>query len=88
MNVDIALGMSLGKRRVQNVHLIELLCAAGAIFEHCTHSSIAVDIGVFTLNIAVLGGGEGQILIDLHNLSVHLTDSGSVCAVKDVRLCG
>ena len=87
MNMDIALGMSLSKCRVKDIHLIEFLSAAGAVFKHGTHSGITIDIGVFTLNIAVLGRGESQILIDLHDLCVHLTHSGSVCAVKDVCLC-
>ena len=71
--MDIALLVSLGNSRVDNVHLVKLLCALRAIFIHSSHCCVAVDIGVFTLDIAVLCRFEGKIFIYLHQLCVHLT---------------
>ena len=86
VDVDIALGVSLGVYRVEDVHLIEFLCAHRAVLEHGAHSGIAVDVGVLALEVAVLCGLEGKILIDLHKAGVHLSGTGPGGAVKDVSL--
>ena len=54
MNVDIALAVSLCVLRVENIHLIILLGGNASVLEHCTHCSIAVDICILALDIAVL----------------------------------
>ena len=86
--VDIAVDVRLGVLRVEHVHLVELLGTFAAVFQHGTHCGVAVDVGVFALDVAVRRGHEGQILVYLHQGGVHLARPGAVCAVQYVSLGG
>ena len=87
VDMDIAVDVRMRVPRVEDVHLVELLCTLAAVFQHGSHCGVAVDIGVFALDIAVGSGFERQILIYLHQGGVHLACPGAVCAVEDIRLC-
>ena len=86
--VDIAVDVRLGVLRVEHVHLVELLGTFAAVFQHSPHCGVAVDVGVFALDVAVRRGHEGQILVYLHQGGVHLACPGAVCAVQYVSLGG
>ena len=86
VDMDIAAGMSFRMLRIEDKHGIELLCALRAILEHCTHCRVAVDVCVFTLDVAVDGIGECEVLVHLHKTSVHLSALCAFCAVKDIFL--
>ena len=86
VDVDIALGVRLRDFRRNHVFVVEALRTLRAVFEHCAHRGIGVDVRVLALDIGVLGGLEGEILIDLHKLVVHLAQALMLCAVEDVRL--
>ena len=64
--VDIAVDVRLGVLRVEHVHLVELLGTFAAVFQHSPHCGVAVDVGVFALDVAVRRRHEGQILVYLH----------------------
>ena len=68
------------------IHLIKLLRALGTILQHGAHGGVAVDVGVFTLDIVVLGGLERQILVYFHQTGIHFAVTGAVGAVKDIFL--
>ena len=68
----ITFTVSLCHILVKYVHLIELLGTLRTVLEHGTHSGITVDIGILTLDIALLCGFECKILIDLHQLGIQL----------------
>ena len=61
--MDITLTMRLGVLGVEDIHLIEFLSALGTVLEHGAHRSVAVDVGVLTLDVIVLRGLEGQVLV-------------------------
>ena len=82
--MNIALAVRLGMRGVEDEHFIELLGALRAILEHGAHGGVAVDIGVFALDVVLERGLEGQILINLHQPGVHLAHTGALVAVEDV----
>ena len=84
--MDIPFPVGLGMGGVQDIHLIKLLRALGTILQHGAHGGIAVNIGVFTLNIVVLGGLERQILVYFHQTGIHFAVTGAVGAVKDIFL--
>ncbi len=86
--MDVALAVRLGELGVEDIHLVEFLRALGAVLEHGAHRGIAVDVGVLTFDVVILRGLEGQILIDLHQLGVHLADSGTLRAIEDELLRG
>ena len=88
VDMDIALAVRLRELGVEDVHLIEFLRALGAVLEHGAHRGVAVDIGVLTLDVVILGGFEGQVFVDLHQLGVHFTDSGTLRAIEDELLRG
>lgn len=69
---------------VQHKHLIKSLGALRAIFEHGAHGGVAVDIGVFPLDVVFGSAFEGQVLIHLHQGGVHLPHTGALCAVEDI----
>ena len=66
--------------------MIELLSTLGAVLEHCAHCGVAVDVCVLALNVVVLGSLEGEVLVNLHKLGVHISYSCALCAVEDELL--
>ena len=88
VDVDIPIYVGFGIRRVEDVHLTELLGALGPILQHGAHGGVPVDVGILPLDVVVLRVLEGQIFIDLHQLRVHLPHPGALGAVQDVLLGG
>ena len=86
VDVDIAVDMGGGYILGQDVVVHEILGALGAVFEHGAHGGISVDVGVFPLQVGVLGVGEGQLLVDVHQVGLGLTDLGVLGPVEDVSL--
>ena len=80
--------MGLGMLRLEDEHLVELLRPLGAVLEHGAHSGVAVDVGVFPLDVGVDGVGERDVLIGLHQAGVHLPGPAALVAVEDVGLGG
>ena len=88
MDVDVAVHVRLTEARIHDVLLIVLLCALAAEFQHRAHGSVAVDIGVFTLNIGLLGILEHDVAEGAHQPGIHFTNAAALGAIKNVRLCG
>ena len=88
VDVDIAAVVGAGVLRVEHKHLVEGLGPLRAVFEHGAHGGVAVDVGVFALDVVFGGALKGQVLIDLHQLGVHLPHAGALGAVEDVLLGG
>ena len=82
--MDVAAVVCLCVLWVQHKHLIKSLGALRAIFEHGAHGGVAVDIGVFPLDVVFGSAFEGQVLIHLHQGGVHLPHTGALCAVEDI----
>ena len=86
VDVDVAVGVRLRDFRRDDVLVVEALRALGAVLQHRAHRGVGVDVRVFALEVGVLGRLEGEILIDLHELVVHLAQALVLRAVEDVRL--
>ena len=84
--MDVALGMGFGVVRVQHKHVVKLFRALTAVFEHDAHSRIAVNIGVFTFDIAVARVGKSDFLIGLHEAGVHLTAPVALVSIENIGL--
>ena len=85
--MDIAFAVGLGMLGVEDEHVIKLLGALGTVFEHSAHGGVAVDVGVFTLNVVFQRGLESQVLVNFHQAGVHLAHAGALVAVEDVFFC-
>ena len=81
VDMDIPVMMGSRKTGVQHVHFIELLRAFAAELEHTAHGGIAVDVGVFALDVAVHRVLAGDVLEHLHQAGVHLTHTAAFGAV-------
>ena len=88
VNVDVAVFVGSGILGVDHVHLVEFFRAFGTVFQHGSHGGVSVDVGVFPLDVVVSGLLEGQILVDVHQPGVHVTDAGALRAIEDVFLGG
>ena len=86
MNMDIAIAVRLCMPGIEHIHLIELLGTLRAELEHAAHGGIAVDVGVFALDVGVDGILVGDVLEDLHQAGIHLTHPTSFRAVEDIAL--
>ena len=84
VDVDIALAVRLGMRRIEDEHLVELLGALRAVLEHGAHRGVAVNVRVLALDVVFERGLEGQVLVHLHQSGVHLAHAGALVAVEDV----
>ena len=88
MDVDVALSMGPGVLRLEHKHIVELFGPLGPKLEHGAHGGIAVDVGVFPLQIRLPGGGKGDVLVNLHQPRVHLPGLATLVPVQDVGLGG
>ena len=86
VDMDVAVDVGGGDILGQDVVVHEILGALGAVFEHGAHGGVRVDVGVFTLQVGVLGVGEGQLFINVHQVRLGLADLGVLGAVEDVGL--
>ena len=86
MDVDISVPVRLGMPGIEDIHLVELLGAFGAVLEHGAHGGIAVDVGILALDIVVHSVLEGEVLQGLHQAGVHLPHPGALCPVQNVFL--
>ena len=86
VDMDVAFFVSTGEFGGQQIVLIESLGRFAAVAQHGAHGGIAVDIGVFALQVEVFGVGEGEILQGVHEARLHLTDAGAFVAIEDVGL--
>ena len=86
VDMDVPLPVSPGVLGIEDEHIVKLLGALGAKLEHGAHSGVAVDVGVFPLDVGVLGGGVGDVSVDLHQPGVHLPAAAALVAVEDVGL--
>ena len=83
MDVDVAGAVSLGLLRSQQVLLIVVLGAFAAVFEHDAHRGVAVDVRIVALHVRGVGGGVGQLVVNLHEPGFHLAGAGAPGAVKN-----
>ena len=81
VDMDIPVMMGSRKTGIQHVHFIELLRAFAAELEHTAHGGIAVDVGVFALDVAVHRVLAGDVLEHLHQTGVHLAHTAAFGAV-------
>lgn len=88
VHVDVAAAVRLGVLRLHHKHQVELLRALGAVLQHRTHGRVAVDVGVFALDVGLDGGLVGDVVIDTHQAGVHFADAAALGAVEDVALGG
>ena len=79
--MNITLMVRLGVLRIEHKQLVELLCALRAVFEHSAHGGIAINIGVFSLDIVILCVLKGEAFVDFHQPGVHFTHTGTFCAI-------
>ena len=86
MDISVAMGFGIGG--IQHEHLIELLGAFRAVFQHGAHGTVAVDVGVLPLEVQIPRVLEGQILKGAHEPGVHLPDAGTLRPVEDEFLSG
>ena len=86
VDVDVALAVRLGEAGIQHIHIVELLGALAAELEHAAHGGIAVDVGVFALDVAVHGILIGDVLENLHQAGVHFAHAAALGPVEDVGL--
>ena len=84
VDMNIAAGMSFRVLRIEHEHGIELLCAFRAVLEHCAHCGVAVDVCVFTLDVAVDRILECQVFVHLHKACVHFSALCTFSAIENI----
>ena len=84
MNMNIAFTVRTGLLRGQDVFFVKILGAFRAVFKHGAHRSIAVDVGIVALEIAVLGIGKGDLVVNTHEVGVHLACATALSAIDNV----
>ena len=88
VDMDIAAVVRFGEFRTHDVDLEEMFRPFRTVLEHHPHRGVAVDIGVFTLDIAVIGILEGDVGISLHQPGVLLANLAPFFAVPAVLQSG
>ena len=88
MDVDVAVKMRFGVDGIEHKHVVELFGALRTVFEHGAHGRVAVDIGVFALDIVFVGRLICQLLIRFHQARAHVAHTGALRAVENILLGG
>ena len=86
VDVDIAALMRRGILRLHQEGLGELLGGLGAVAQHGTHGGVAVDVGVFALDVRIGGILERDLLKLAHEAGIHLPRAAALLAVKNIGL--
>ena len=86
MDMDIPVLVGKAVLRIQQIHFVKLLGCLAPVLEHGTHGRIAVDIGIFALEIVVASILERQIPHGGHKASVHLPHAGALMPIQNIRL--
>ena len=87
VDMDIPFPVRPGLLLAQNVFLVIVLGALRAVLQHGAHGSIAIDIGVIPLAVAIRGVGEGQLVVGAHQVRIHFPGAGALGAIQDIALC-
>ena len=72
VDVDVAAVVRAGVLGFEDEQLVEFLRAFGAVAQHRAHGAVAVDVGVFTLDVAVGGLFVGDVVVYAHQAAVFL----------------
>ena len=88
VDVDIAIAVRLGVFGLDHAQKVELFRAFGAVLQHGAHGGIAIDIGVFALEVGIFGGTESNILINLHQPSVDFAHAAALGAIENIAFGG
>ena len=88
VDVDIAIAVRLGVFGLDHAQKVELFRAFGAILQHGAHGGVAIDIGVFALEVGIFGGTESNILINLHQPSVDFAHAAALGAIENIAFGG
>ena len=88
--MNVAVFVHLRMQRIHDFIHTEFFRNGAAVLQHRTHCGITVNIGVFTLDIAVLT--IGIRICDLpdrfHDAGFGVTDSRTLITIQNVCLCG
>ena len=66
----------------------KILGTFGSILQHGTHGRVPVDIGILSLNVFRSSIGVGELLIDIHQGGLGITDLSMFRTVQDVFFGG
>ena len=88
VDMNISVLMRLAVLGLQHVHFVKLLGCLTAVFEHGAHGGIAVNIGVFPLQVTFAGILEREVTHGQHQAGLALTHAGTLIAVQNISLCG
>ncbi len=88
MDVDVAVGVRGRGVLGQNVVVDKKLGTLGAVFEHGAHGRVAVDIGVFPLDVLPDGRGVRQLFVNIHEIRFRVAYLGMLGAVENIGLGG
>ena len=85
--VDMDVAVDVRRRDVlgQDMMVDEVFRSFRTIFEHCAHRRIGVDVRILALDVGVLGTLEGQLIVDVHEVALGVTDLRMFRAIEDVR---
>ena len=86
VDMDVAFLVGAAELGREQIILVEGLGRLAAVAEHGAHGGVAVDVGVFALEVQLLGVGEGKILQRVHEAGLHFAHAGALVAVENVRL--
>ena len=74
VDMDVAVDVGGGNVLGQDIVVDEIFGPLRPILEHGAHGGVGVDVGVFPLNVGVLGVGKGQLLVNVHQVRLALAD--------------
>ena len=86
VDVNVAVAVGFGVLGLQNKHQVELLCALGSVFQHGAHGGVAIDVGIFPLDVGIHGGLVGNVVVYLHQPGVHFANAAALGAIENIIL--
>ena len=86
--MDVTVDVSLCDVLREHIVVYEVLRALGAVLEHSTHRCVSVDVGVLSLDVGILRVRISELIVDVHQIGLSLSDLCVLGTVEDVSLGG
>ena len=86
VNMDISADVGCGRVLGQDIIVDKELGAFRTVLEHGAHGRVAVDIGVFALDVLLYGRRPGQLLVNVHQVRFRVANLGVLRPVENIGL--
>ena len=81
MDMNIAIDMRSRNILRQNIVVYKIVSTLRTIFQHGSHGSIRINIGILTLDICISRAGKCKFPVNIYQICFRFSDFGMLCPI-------